>query len=142
MKTLGLSPVPSASIGLAIPTNTAPIPLDAIIDTTPAWRPVIKALENLKPGGRLVINAIRKEASDKAELLTLNYHEHLWMEREIKSVANITHYDISEFLTLAPDVPIKSEVEAYSLEQANEALVDLKRKPVRGTKVLVVEQRQ
>lgn len=117
-------------------TDTAPVPLQAIIDTTPAWTPVVAALANLRPGGRLVINAIRKEDGDKAALLDISYHDHLWLEREIKSVANITARDISEFLPIAAEIPIRSTVEVYSLEQANEALIALKRAPVTGAKVL------
>lgn len=116
----------------------APEPLDAIIDTTPAWKPVIEALANLRPGGRLVINAIRKEDDDKDELRRLSYHEHLWMEREITSVANITHYDIAEFLPLAAAVPLRATVETYPLEDANRALLDLKRGHARGAKVLTL----
>jgi alcohol dehydrogenase, propanol-preferring len=117
----------------------APHALDAIIDTTPAWTPVVSALGNLAPGGRLVINAIRKEDSDKAALLGLSYHEHLWMEREIKSVANITRRDIAEFLPLAAQIPIRPSIETYRLEDANKALVSLKRDTVRGTKVLLID---
>ncbi len=57
--------------------DPAPDKLDAIIDTTPAWLPVVQALANLKGGGRLVINAIRKEAADKNVLLKLDYPHHL-----------------------------------------------------------------
>lgn len=120
--------------------STAPHALDTIIDTTPAWTPVVSALSNLKPGGRLVINAIRKENADKAALQNLSYHEHLWMEREIKSVANITHRDIAEFLPLAAEIPIRPEITCYSLTDANQALVSLKRESVRGAKVLLVTQ--
>jgi propanol-preferring alcohol dehydrogenase len=116
----------------------APIPLQAVIDTTPAWKPVVEALANLRPGGRLVINAIRKEDSDKDYLLKLRYHEHLWMEREIKSVANVTHHDIAEFLPIAARIPIRTAVETYRLEEANRALIELKQGPVRGAKVLLV----
>ena len=116
----------------------APQPLDAIIDTTPAWTPVLHALENLKPGGRLVINAIRKEDADKDVMARIRYHEHLWMEKEIKSVANVTRHDLSEFLPLAAKIPLKAEVELYELEDANRALVDLKYGAVRGAKVLRV----
>lgn len=116
----------------------SPAPLDAIIDTTPAWTPIVAALVNLKPGGRLVINAIRKEDADKSALHNLSYHEHLWMEREVKSVANITRRDIAEFLPLAASIPIRPEVNVYPLSDANEALVSLKREPVRGAKVLLV----
>jgi len=119
-------------------TDRAPVMLDAVIDTTPVWLPVVEALKNLKPGGRLVINAIRKEDGDKSELLKLNYHEHLWMEREIKSVANITRHDIAAFLPLAAEIPITTEVQTYPLEEANDALVALKREPVRGAKVLKI----
>ena len=75
----------------------APEPLSAIIDTTPAWKPVLEALSSLRLGGRLVINAIRKEDRDRSELLNLNYHDHLRMERKIKTVANVTQYDTADF---------------------------------------------
>lgn len=118
----------------------SPLPLQAIIDTTPAWYPVVEALKNLRPGGRLVVNAIRKEERDKNALLNLNYHQDLWMEREIKSVANITHHDLAEFLPLAGEVPLRPKVETYGLSQANEALYSLKHEPVRGAKVLVIDE--
>ncbi|WP_339612887.1 alcohol dehydrogenase catalytic domain-containing protein [uncultured Rubinisphaera sp.] len=117
---------------------TAPVPLKAIIDTTPAWKPVVNGLRNLQPGGRLVINAIRKEARDQEELLMLNYHEHLWMERQIQSVANITHYDISEFLKIASEIPIRPTIKTFPLQEANQALRDLKFSPTRGANVLVM----
>jgi propanol-preferring alcohol dehydrogenase len=119
--------------------DRAPEGLHAIIDTTPAWRPVVEALTNLLPGGRLVINAIRKEETDKASLLRLSYPDHLWLEKEIKSVANITHRDIAEFLPIAARVPLRPVVETYRLEEANAALVALKRGPVRGAKVLLLD---
>lgn len=118
--------------------DSTPEQLHAIIDTTPAWKPVVEALANLRPGGRLVINAIRKQDDDKRELLNLSYHDHLWMEREIKSVANITQHDIREFLPLAAKVPLRPEVTTYPLEDANRALLELKRGQVRGAKVLAV----
>lgn len=120
-------------------TDRAPEKLDAIIDTTPAWKPVVEALSNLAPGGRLVINAIRKEESDKECLLELDYGRQLWLEREIKSVANVTAADIREFLELAAEIPIRPELTTYPLEQANRALVELRRRAVRGAKVLVVD---
>jgi len=120
-------------------TDRSPEKLQAIIDTTPAWKPVVEALANLRPGGRLVINAIRKEAGDQSYLQNLSYHEHLWMEREIKSVANITGRDIAEFLPLAAEAQLQPEVTTYPLEDANRALVELKRGGVRGAKVLVLD---
>jgi propanol-preferring alcohol dehydrogenase len=119
-------------------TATAPEPLHCVIDTTPAWRPVVEALRNLAPGGRLVINAIRKEDRDKAALLDLDYPAHLWLEREIKSVANVTRADVSEFLALAAEIPILPQVQEYALEDANRALVELKARQIRGAKVLRV----
>jgi alcohol dehydrogenase, propanol-preferring len=116
----------------------APRRLDAIIDTTPAWTPVVKALENLEKGGRLVINAIRKEDVDKDVLLGLDYPTHLWQEKEIKSVANVTRSDVREFLRLASEIPLKPEVQEYELADANRALIELKRGEVRGAKVLRV----
>lgn len=114
----------------------APAPLDAVIDTTPAWKPVVEALPNLRPGGRLVINAIRKEDADKNYLLNLSYETHLWMEKEIKTVANVTAEDIAAFLPLAADIPIRPEVQVYALEDANSALRELKAGRIRGAKVL------
>jgi propanol-preferring alcohol dehydrogenase len=113
--------------------------LDAIIDTTPAWRPVVAALGCLAPGGRLVINAIRKEAKDREALLALEYAEHLWQEKEIKSVANVTRRDVAEFLSLAARIPIRPEVQTYPLAAANQALRELKQRKIRGAKVLMIE---
>src|SRR5581483_11700170 len=75
-----------------------PAELDAVIETTPVWGPVMEALKHLKPGGRVVINGIRKEESDKEALTKLDYPSQLWMEKEIKSVANVTRQDVREFL--------------------------------------------
>jgi propanol-preferring alcohol dehydrogenase len=116
--------------------DKTPEKLDAIIDTTPVWKPVVEALNHLKPGGRLVINAIRKEDRDKDYLLKLNYQEHLWMEKEIKSVANVARKDVSEFIELAAKIPIIPEIEEYPLESANMALLELKERIIRGAKVL------
>jgi len=113
-----------------------PEKLDCIIDTTPAWKPIVEALKNLEAGGRLVINAIRKEAVDKEYLLNLDYPTHLWLEKEIKSVANVSRRDLSEFLTLAAEMGIKPEVQEFELEEANKALVELKTRKIRGAKVL------
>ena len=116
-----------------------PEKLHAIIDTTPAWKPIVEALKNLVSGGRLVINAIRKEETDKDNLLKLHYPTHLWLEKEIKSVANVARRDISEFLQLAAEIPIKPEVQEFSLEEANKALTELKESKIRGAKVLRME---
>lgn len=115
-----------------------PGPVRSIIDTTPAWRPIVESMKKLRPGGRLVVNAIRKEDADKESLLQLNYHEHLWMEREIKSVANLTHRDIAEFVPLAGRIPLRPKVTTFPLEQANEALLNLRQGGIQGANVLIV----
>lgn len=116
----------------------SPQALDSIIDTTPVWKPVVEALKNLNAGGRLVINAIRKEEVDKSYLLKLDYPAHLWLEKEIKSVANVTRSDVSEFLQLAAEIPMKPAVEVYDLEEANRALLELKHGKVHGAKILKI----
>jgi propanol-preferring alcohol dehydrogenase len=116
--------------------DAPPQMLDAIIDTTPVWKPVVEALRNLNPGGRLVINAIRKEDADKEYLLKLDYPTHLWMEKEIKSVANVSRRDVRELLELAARFPIVPDVEEYALEDANRALCELKKGMIKGAKVL------
>ncbi len=112
--------------------------LDAIIDTTPVWGPDVEALKILKPGGRLVVNAIRKEEKDKDALLQIHYPTHLWMEKEIKSVANVTRDDVREFLVVAAQAGIKPEYQEYGLDDANMALVEMKQGKIRGSKVLVI----
>ncbi len=116
----------------------SPERLHAIIDTTPAWAPIVAALGNLERGGRLVVNAIRKEDADKDALMGLDYPEHLWLEKEIKSVANVTRSDVRELLGLAAELPLRPEVQEYALGEANRALSDLKARRVRGAKVLRV----
>lgn len=117
-------------------TEESPEKLGCIIDTTPAWEPVVAAMKNLEAGGRLVINAIRKEERDKDTLLRLDYPAHLWLEKEIKSVANVSRSDVREFLALAAEMGIRPEIQEYPLEEANKALLELKSKKIRGAKVL------
>lgn len=118
-------------------SDPPPKKANAIIDTTPVWKTVVNSLTHLKPGGRLVINAIRKESSDKNFLSEFDYEKHLWMEKEIKSVANITRNDVEEFLKIASLASLRPEIENYSFQKANQALLDLKRRHVKGAKVLV-----
>lgn len=113
-----------------------PQKLDCAIDTTPAWKPVINGLKNLQKGGRLIINAIRKEEKDKENLQEIDYPKHLWLEKEIKSVANVARQDIEEFLKLAAQIPIKPQIQEFRLEEANQALLELKERKIRGAKVL------
>ena len=112
--------------------------LHSMIDTTPVWKPIVQSMGYLLPRGRLVINAIRKEENDKEALLKLDYAQHLWMEKEIKSVANVSRDDIEGCLALAEKIPLKPSYEVFKLEQANEALCALKFGSIRGAKVLKI----
>ena len=128
-------------LGAAWAGDTGDAPPDApmaIIDTTPAWRPVLAALEVLAPGGRLVINAIRKEAGDQSALQDLDYEIHLWREKQVVSVANVTRRDVRECLDFAAQHGIRPQVTEHPLAQANEALRALKRGGSRGARVLRV----
>jgi len=119
--------------------NESPLEgLDAVIDTTPVWGPVSEALKRLRPGGRLVVNAIRKEDTDKDVFLKMDYPSQLWMEKEIKSVANVTRADVREFLALAAEANIKPEFQEYDLKDANTALLEMKQGKIRGAKVLIM----
>lgn len=115
--------------------STPPKKLNCAIDTTPTGAPVREALRNLEKGGRLVMNLIRKETP----INDLDYSVHLWGERELKSVANITRSDVLEFLAIAAKIPIKPEVTKFRLEEANRALLMLKRGEYRGSGVLTIK---
>jgi propanol-preferring alcohol dehydrogenase len=119
-------------------TETPVEKLNAIIDTTPVWMPVVEVLKNLKPHGRLVINNIRKEDFDKDYLINIDYSRDLWMEKEIKSVANVTFNDIKEVLSIASKYNIKPEYQIYDLLDANNAIIDIKEKRIKGAKVLKI----
>ncbi|MCK4387428.1 MAG: alcohol dehydrogenase catalytic domain-containing protein, partial [Dehalococcoidia bacterium] len=114
--------------------DTPPEKLNWAIDFTPVGVPVREALRNLEKGGRVVINAIRKITP----IPELDYAEHLWYEKEVKSVANVTRKDAQEFLPLAAEIPIVPEVREFSLEEANEALILLKAGKIRGAGVLAI----
>jgi len=116
--------------------DNPPGKLNCAIDFTPAFKPVVEALRVLERGGRVVINAIRKENKDKDSLLNLDYPTHLWLEKELKTVANITRSDAQEFLPLAAEIPIVPEVQEFKLEQANKALILLKQGKIQGAGVL------
>jgi len=118
--------------------ESSPVGMDAVVDTTPVWGPISEALKHLNPGGRVVVNAIRKTEIDKNILLELDYSSQLWMEKEIKSVANVTRKDVREFLKLAAESNIKPEYQEYELQEANLALLELTQGKIRGGKVLRV----
>ncbi|MHC4440345.1 MAG: zinc-dependent alcohol dehydrogenase family protein [Planctomycetota bacterium] len=111
-----------------------PEKLNKIMDFTPVGECVKDALGVLERGGRLIINAIRKETP----LPPLDYAEYLWLEKEIKSVANVTRQDAEEFLPLAARIPIEPTIEEFALEQANEVLCSIKNSRLRAAAVLKI----
>jgi len=119
---------------------TVAVTFTAIIDTTPAWSPVVAALAALRPGGRLVINAITKDTRDQSALLRLDYSTHLWKERTIQSVANVTRLDVREFLGAVGAwwPAIRATVSAMPLAAANDALVQLRNGAARGALALEI----
>jgi len=115
--------------------DTPPEKLNCAIDFTPVGEPVRQALRNLQKGGRVVINAIRKTTS----IPELDYTEHVWYEKEMKSVANVTRRDAEEFLPLAAEIPIVPETQEFNLEDANEALILLKEGRMHGAGILKID---
>nr|MBC7246088.1 zinc-dependent alcohol dehydrogenase family protein [Chloroflexota bacterium] len=112
--------------------DTPPAPLDAGITFAPAGWIVPLALSYLRPGGTLAINAIYM-----SPIPELRY-EWIYGERVLRSVANFTRRDAEEFLHLAAEIPVHTEVEVYPLSEANVALQRLKRGEIRGSAVLEV----
>jgi len=113
-----------------------PAKLNKAMDFTPVGECVRDALAVLNRGGRLVINAIRKETPVPA----LDYAEYLWLEREIKSVANVTRRDAEEFLPLAAEIPIVPTIEEFPLAQANDVLIKIKHSQLRAAAVLRISE--
>jgi alcohol dehydrogenase, propanol-preferring len=112
--------------------SAPPEQLDAAIVFAPAGELVPAALRALDRGGTVVCAGIHM-----SDIPSFPY-ELLWQERVIRSVANLTRHDGEEFLALAPRIPVRTEVELYELEQANEALDRLRAGDVRGAAVLRV----
>jgi propanol-preferring alcohol dehydrogenase len=109
-----------------------PVPLDAAIIFAPAGHLVTTALSAVGKGGTVVCAGIHM-----SDIPSFPYSL-LWGERAIKSVANLTRRDGEEFLALAPQIPIKTQVHAYVLERANEALDDLRAGRFTGAAVITV----
>jgi len=109
----------------------APQELDAAIIFAPVGELVPRALRAVAKGGVVVCGGIHM-----SDIPSFPY-ELLWGERVLRSVANLTRRDGEEFLALAPQVPVRTHVEALPLERANEALDRLRRGDVRGALVIV-----
>lgn len=113
-------------------TVTPPAELDAAIIFAPVGSLVPEALRAVRKGGIVVCAGIHM-----SDIPSFPYRL-LWGERSIRSVANLTRRDGEEFLAIAPKVPVYNQVQRYSLEQANEALADLKEGRVQGAAVLSI----
>lgn len=109
-----------------------PFPLDAAITFAPAGAVVIAALRAVDRGGTVAINAIHLDRMPEFS------YDLLWLERSIRSVANFTRADAAEFLRLAATIPIRTEIEEFSLTAANEALARLAAGRVAGAAVLTM----
>jgi propanol-preferring alcohol dehydrogenase len=114
------------------PGDEPPTALDRAIDFTPVGETIRQALSVLSKGGRVVVNAIRKTTA----VPELVYDQHLWDEKELKSVANVTRTDAREFLPLAADIPLRPAVEEVALRNINETLRLLKQGKVTGAAAL------
>jgi propanol-preferring alcohol dehydrogenase len=116
--------------------DPSPEPLDAALLFAPAGELVPKALRDVRKGGRVICGGIHM-----SDIPSFSY-EILWGERSVCSVANLTRTDGEELLALASRIPIETEVTAYPLEAAPEALDDLRSGQVRGAAVLVTDNEE
>ncbi len=114
--------------------ETPPELLDRAITFAPAGWLVPQALQKLRPGGTLAINAIHMSSIPEMK------YELIYGERTLRSVANATYQDGVEFLKLAAEIPIKPDTTLYPLSAANQALIDLKESRLSGEAVLEVKQ--
>jgi propanol-preferring alcohol dehydrogenase len=113
--------------------DPSPAPLDAAIVFAPAGEIVPPALEALDRGGTLAVAGIHL-----SDVPSLHYQRHLFQERVLRSVTANTRKDGEELLRLAEEIPITTHVIPYPLEQANQALLDLKQDRIRGAAVLEI----
>jgi len=112
-------------------TERPPVELDAAIIFAPDGSLVPLALQALAPGGTVVCGGIHM-----SDIPSFPY-AYLWMERVVRSVANLTRADAAEFLALAPQVPVRTTVTTYPLDAAADALEDLRAGRFEGAAVLV-----
>lgn len=111
--------------------HAVPARLDAAVTFAPSGDVVVAALQALDKGGTVAINAIHLDRIPQFD------YDHLWWERSIRSVANVTRQDVTDFLALVPHAGIRTEFETLPLGLAPQALDRLERGDVRGAFVLV-----
>jgi len=114
-------------------TQKPPVPLDRAITFAPSGDVVLAALASLRKGGVVAINAIHLDRVPEFDYDTL-----LWGEREMRSVANMTRADASDFLNLAAEIKLHPQVTVFSLDKVNEALLALKQDAINGAAVVVI----
>jgi propanol-preferring alcohol dehydrogenase len=111
-----------------------PTLLDRAVTFAPVGSLVPQALAHLRKGGTLAINAIHMSPIPEMD------YNLIYGERTVRSVANATRRDAAEFLPLAAEIPVQTEVQAFPLEEANRALLMLKRSEIKGAGVLVINR--
>jgi propanol-preferring alcohol dehydrogenase len=111
-----------------------PVPLDAAITFAPVGSVVVAALRALDRGGTVVVNAIHLDGIPAFD------YDDLWWERSIRSVANVTRADATEYLELAATIPIRTEIEIHPLADGNTALGRLERGGISGAAVLLMDR--
>jgi propanol-preferring alcohol dehydrogenase len=112
--------------------DEAPEYLDRAVIFAPVGSLVLKILPKLRPAGTLAINAIHMSPIPEMD------YQMIYSERTLRSVANATYQDGVEFIQLAVEIPIRSTVNVYPLEKANQALVDIKHSRINGEAVLEI----
>ena len=113
-------------------TDKPPVELDRAITFAPSGAVVLSALGSLRKGGVVAINAIHLD-----QMPAFDYDKLLWGERQIRSVANMTRKDASDYLELAAKIGIKPQVRVFPLDQANEALQAVKHETANGPCVIL-----
>lgn len=114
-------------------TDKPPVALDRAITFAPSGDVVVAALSSLRKGGIVAINAIHLD-----RIPEFDYDRLLWGERQIRSVANMTRADARDFLHLAAEIRMRPKVTVFPLDQANEALLAVKRDAIDGAAVIVI----
>ena len=112
--------------------DAPPEPLDAAVTFAPAGSVVVSALKALGPGGTVAINAIHLDGIPAFD------YDLLWRERVLRSVANFTRADATEFLELAAEIPVRAQTQTFELAEAPRALARLAAGEVQGSAVLLL----
>jgi propanol-preferring alcohol dehydrogenase len=113
--------------------DTPPVELDRAVTFAPSGKVVVSALSSLRKGGVVAINAIHLD-----QMPSFDYDSLLWGERQIRSVANMTRQDATEFLQLAHQLQIRPRIKVFSLNDANQALLAVKQETQDGSSVIVL----